>query len=68
MAPISVAQVQVQCVVCMLMGAVGVVFVAGKLQPISLSAILDGATNTFDDFNPDFMVFNHRGAIHAKSK
>ena len=59
------AQVAVQCVLALILGAVGVVIVAGKLQPISLSAILDGATNTFDDFNPDFMVFHHRGCIRV---
>ena len=35
----------------------------GLLQPISLSAILDGASASFEDFNPDFMVFHHRGRV-----
>eukprot|EP01043_Picozoa_sp_COSAG02_P027759 COSAG02_NODE_1650_length_11487_cov_13.602895_10_plen_87_part_00 len=37
----------------------------GLLQPISLSAILDGASTSFEDFNPDFMVFHHRGRVGA---
>jgi hypothetical protein len=40
---------------------------AGLLQPISLSAILDGASTSFEDFNPDFMVFHHRGRVRASS-
>lgn len=61
------ASTQLQCAAALLMGGCGVVIVGGKLQPISLSAILDGASASFDEFNPDFMVFHHRGRCGPKS-
>ena len=52
-----------QCILSLLLCTFGVITVAGNILPIALSAILDDGLVDVDTFNPDFMVFNHRGKV-----
>jgi len=57
--------ITIQCILALFICSWGIIQSSGSLKPIRISCTMEKTTFDILNMRPDFMIFNHRGALFS---